>query len=390
MTTSGSKTRLLTYSFCTIVVVFGLFAHGSGQSNDRSYSIVYPVYESRIRVNHAHPKHRALSCVRCHRSSRRSRTARERLIPPDSTCESCHEARIDRDRASAENCGFCHRGYDPAVSKAVPLSNLRTPRVHFSHAQHAQHGVECKVCHRSTDPDDEEQQNRLPDMRFCAECHNTEQGSGCSKCHLTDPGGRLRTRFAEGRLKPPDWLLGMRHDRQWVVRHRWVGADHGEVCAACHKERDCMKCHDGRRRPSTIHPNDWLTLHAQKSRRRTPRCTSCHTTQTFCAECHLRLGIALSAAPNVRSRRRFHPPKSEWIEGTMRHAREAKRALSSCTSCHVERDCVICHGSRGVGRGISPHQKGFDKKCGAYLRKNSRACTVCHRDIDSIIDRCQK
>jgi len=390
MTLSGFKARLLAYSFYSIVVVFVFFSNGSGQSNEGYSSIVYPSYESRIRVNHSHPKHRALSCVQCHQTAQHSRFARDRLVPPESACESCHEAYIERDRTSAETCGFCHRGYDPSVSEVMPLSNLPRPRIQFSHVQHTRQGVDCTVCHRSTEADSKEQGYRLPNMRACAKCHKTEQGSSCAKCHLTDPGGQLRTRFPEGQLRPPGWLLGMRHDREWVVRHRWVGADHGKVCSACHRENDCTRCHDGRRRPSTVHPNDWMTLHAQKSRRRSPRCTSCHTTQAFCSECHFRLGIALSAAPKVRSNKRFHPPKSEWIEGTTRHAREAKRALSSCTSCHVERDCVICHGSRGVGGGISPHQKGFSKNCEAYLRKNIRACTVCHRDVDSLIDRCQK
>lgn len=390
MSTNGFKTRLFACSLCMIIAVFGLFTRGSGQYKDEFSSIVYPRYESKIRVNHAHPKHRPLSCDQCHRSASRSRSARDRLVPPESACESCHESRTDRERASADNCGFCHRGYNPDISKAVPLSNIPTPRIHFSHARHANGGVECTVCHRFVKRNREEHRYAVPNMRACTKCHDTEQGAGCSKCHLTDPSGRLRTRFAEGRLKPPNRLLGMKHDREWIVRHRWVGADHGEVCAACHREHDCETCHDGRRRPSMIHPNDWLTIHAQKSRRHQPRCSSCHTSQTFCVECHNRLGIALSASPNVRSDRRFHLPKSEWIEGPVRHAREARRALLSCTSCHTERDCVICHGSRGVGQGISPHQKGFSKICRRYLRNNNRACTICHRDIDSLTDRCQK
>ncbi|MBN1654874.1 MAG: hypothetical protein JXA30_13980 [Deltaproteobacteria bacterium] len=372
-----------------LLVAFGFLGRGRGEPGDDLSSIIYPKRDHRLRVNHLHPEHRSLRCERCHISARRSSSAADRLIPPESACEPCHAERIDRDQNSAYNCGFCHHGYDPAVSSALPISNLPRPRIHFSHAKHANRHTECTRCHHPIEKEKEVGRYALPDMRSCLTCHEPLQGTGCAMCHLADPAGRLRLRFPQGQLKPPGWLLGMRHDRDWTVRHRWVGADNGDFCSACHRENDCLRCHDGRRRPSGIHPNDWLTLHSQRSRRRTPRCTSCHTTQTFCAECHARLGITPSASPNVRSERRLHPPKSEWIQGATRHAREAKRSLASCTGCHVERDCVICHGSRGLKRGVSPHQKGFDKVCGTLLEKNSRACKVCHQDPSSLVDRCR-
>jgi len=199
----------------------------------------------------------------------------------------------------------------------------------------------------------------------------------------------MRTHFAEGDLLPPRWLFGMQHDRDWLVRHRWVGADHGDLCSACHEERDCSNCHDGRVRPPRVHPNDFLTTHPQLARRDSPRCTSCHAAQSFCLECHARIGVSPISAPDVRSASRFHPPPSVWIEGPVRHAIEARRSLMSCTSCHAERDCVVCHGALGVGGGVSPHPPGFAATCASALRTNARACAICHGDLGALAMRCR-
>jgi hypothetical protein len=384
------KIRHFLWLMCSFAFAFNVVSDASGQSGGETSSLIYPIQKNTLRVNHLHPAHQSLACERCHLSSRKSRSEKDRLLPPESACQPCHADRLDREKTSAKQCGFCHRGYDPAISSAISIADLPTPRIHFSHARHVNNKIGCIDCHGAGLRDDNALRDRLPDMRRCSSCHKPEEEGNCPKCHLTDPAGIMRTRYGDGNLTPPSWLLGMQHDREWVVRHRWIGADRGNVCSACHKENDCTACHDGRRRPSTIHPNDWLTLHAQRSRRNTPRCTSCHTTQTFCTECHYRLGVALNASPNIRSDRRFHPPKNEWIQGPMLHAREAKRSLSSCTSCHAQSDCVLCHGSRGVGQGISPHPKGFDKICGKLLEKNNRACRVCHQDIRALSDRCQK
>jgi hypothetical protein len=181
----------------------------------------------------------------------------------------------------------------------------------------------------------------------------------------------------------------MHHDSDWLVRHRWVAADHGTECAACHQERECVACHDGRVRPPRVHPGDFLTTHPVMARRDEPRCTSCHATQHFCNECHARLGLASIAAPAVAATGRYHPPADVWIRGPVRHAVEARRSMTTCTSCHVERDCVQCHGALGIGAGLSPHPPGFASRCRSALDHNARACGMCHGDVEALRARCR-
>ena len=76
----------------------------------------------------------------------------------------------------------------------------------------------------------------------------------------------------------------------------------------------------------------------------TQKCTSCHREQSFCLDCHMRVGVAESSPPNAKDSGRFHPPKSIWSDPPRKpghHAFEAERNLNACVSCHTERDCVV-------------------------------------------------
>ena len=100
-------------------------------------------------------------------------------------------------------------------------------------------------------------------------------------------------------------------------------------CGNCHSERECVDCHDGRVRPRSIHPNDFLSLHAVEAQKNGASCTSCHRQQSFCLSCHQRSGVAQSGPfENFLGRGRFHPPKSVWTDGprsSRHHAWEAQR-----------------------------------------------------------------
>ncbi len=370
-------------------------ATGGAQQRTRSSGlpsmIVYPEQRIALRMDHSIPAHRALPCVRCHAGADRSEHAANLLIPAEASCLPCHADRITREAPQADRCGFCHVGYGQGAPGLVPASLFPAPRLHFSHAAHVRRGMRCLDCHRGIDQTTLGTRAQLPTMRQCFQCHAGAAASApteCTTCHLALPDGRMRSTFPEGSMNPPRWLHGMHHDRDWIVRHRWVGADNGPLCATCHTERDCTSCHDGRVRPPRVHPNDWLTLHPVMARRNTPRCTGCHTLQTFCSECHARLGLSPISAPLVHTRGRFHPPANVWVRGPVLHAREARRSMSDCASCHTERDCVQCHGALGVGAGISPHPPGFRAQCGRLLRQNDRACRTCHGDVSGLAALC--
>ena len=356
-------------------------------------ALIYPPQRIALRMNHALPAHRELRCVRCHVNAGRSDATRDSLIPPEASCAPCHDDSLDRTEPSAARCGLCHVGFREGEAPAA--SDFPAARLHFSHRTHVREGVRCLTCHQGVERAEVADRNHLPRMRQCFECHapagfgveGTASGA-CATCHLTLPDGRLRARFAEGDLNPPTWLFDMRHDHEWVVRHRWVAADQGDTCASCHEESDCADCHDGRVRPRRIHPGDYLTTHVAQARRDQPRCASCHQVSRFCGECHSRLGLSPLSAPDVRTATRYHPPEAIWVRGPAMHGLEARRAMNTCVSCHSEQDCVTCHGGLGIGAGVSPHPPGFSASCGGALRSNARACVTCHGDIDALRRRC--
>ncbi|MBX3271580.1 MAG: cytochrome c3 family protein [Sandaracinaceae bacterium] len=355
--------------------------------------LVYPPQRIALRMDHSLPAHRELRCVRCHRGAGLSERAADSLIPREQSCAPCHDADLDREAPTAARCGLCHVGYRDGEAPAV--SDFPTARLRFSHRAHVARGMRCLSCHEGVEQARVADRRHLPRMRSCFECHGppgfaaeASAPSACPTCHLTEPDGRLRARFPEGDMNPPGWLLDMRHDHEWLVRHRWVGADQGAACASCHEESECAECHDGQVRLRRIHPGDYLTTHVAQARRDQPRCTSCHQVSTFCTECHARLGLSPLSAPSVRATERYHPPPAVWVRGPIRHALEARRAMSTCASCHAERDCVVCHGALGIGAGLSPHPPSFLASCGAALATNARACVTCHGDLDALRRRC--
>jgi len=187
--------------------------------------VVFPPRATRMRAAHGHPAHRRLRCQRCHRGTTGSHDSGDVLLPEESSCLPCHAEEITRDDPAPERCGVCHVGYDDGV---VPASELPESRVRFSHRTHAREGIRCLRCHEGVNDPDGERFRHLPGMRSCFECHGgtapTASGE-CSTCHVTRPDGRLRTRWPEGWMNPPRWLRGMHHDADFLVRHRWVGAD---------------------------------------------------------------------------------------------------------------------------------------------------------------------
>ncbi len=363
-------------------VATGVRADANANSS-RVSALVYPPRGGALRISHTTPAHAQLPCVSCHANASHSTQAADDLSPPETACQSCHAQRMDRSHPQGQTCGYCHADFDATRPLALGARGAPRARIAFSHARHT--AATCELCHVA----DAAGQRALPSMSECMACHTGKQTLGCTGCHATAPGGLVQTRFPEGKLVPRSAFLGMAHGGDFLVRHRWLAADEGNACSSCHTEKDCSDCHMGDRRPARIHPNDYLALHAQDSRRNQTRCTSCHTTQSFCLPCHARLGVSDVAAPDLLSPRRFHPPTSVWARGPVQHAREAQRSLGSCTSCHVERDCVQCHGGKGIGAGLSPHPPGFNAECGRRLAQNARPCVVCHGSLEQLRSRCR-
>jgi hypothetical protein len=363
-----------------------------------SYAI-FPTQRLPLRFEHGrHLRLAGVTCERCHDNAATSAEAADRLVPSERTCSPCHA--IDRRdplrvATPAARCDACHVGFDPARPALVARVEIPPPNLRFSHRAHVALGSRCQDCHGDLRRVGLATRLDLPAMRQCFACHREggAASAACATCHLTEPDGVLRTRFDEGWLNPPAWMTGLHHDADFWVNHRTVAAENGARCATCHRERDCIECHDGRLRDRRTHPNDYVTLHPAEARQAPDRCTGCHRAATFCEACHQRSGVALSSPAQARATGRFHPPPEQWsgsVVTARHHALEARRALGACVSCHTERDCTSCHAATGMGgAGISPHPPGWLARCGELLRASARACAQCHDDPGALALRCR-
>jgi len=380
--------------------------------------IVFPEQKLTIRFNHKkHVKELKLSCTTCHTRAKTSNHSADSMLPEATRCDGCHFTdHRNLSAVTAESgellgqCAFCHLGYDERHGNRVARMALPAPNLKFNHALHFERNIGCAQCHGAVQELELATRDQLPRMRGCYNCHQMPEPArgaaqgACPTCHLTDPGGSLKTTFAAGMLLPPPWLHDSGHGPDWIERHKKIAGDESRFCANCHSESYCTNCHDGRVRPRRVHPNDWLSMHPTAARQNNPSCTSCHQQQSFCLGCHQRAGVTLSGpTSNLDGRGRFHPPKSLWTEGLRgpgHHAWEAQRNLNACVSCHQERDCTTCHataavGGRGSGltlgggQGVNPHPRGFRDRCGLALRQNARPCLVCHHPSDPQLEQCR-
>lgn len=398
----------------------GAFEPDTGPSD-----VIFPPQTISLRFNHkVHVKGQGMKCEACHTAAPTSDAAQDDLIPKGTTCDGCHgtkHAELGAVTADEGNqmakCSFCHQGWKPGDGNKVTPFRVPRPNLVFSHRRHAVRNIGCGQCHGDVGSLELATRDQMPRMRGCFRCHQgTDAARGdakaaCETCHLT-PGpdlrggtaapsrvgtafvdaGRIRALYPEGTLLPPRWLHDAEHGPDFLERHKQAAANDSEFCKNCHQEDFCAACHDGRVRPRSVHPNDYLNMHPIEARLATQRCASCHREQSFCTTCHSRIGVSQSGPTVFKEPGRFHPPKAIWSDGPRsigHHAVEAQRNLSACVSCHIERDCVQCHGGAGIGAGINVHPASFQSSCAMQLRRNPRPCFVCHEPGDKVFDACR-
>jgi hypothetical protein len=371
-------------------------------------TVIYPPQQLTVRFDHKKhlSKDVGATCKTCHSAAYKSASAQDKLTPGGTLCDACHgtdHTNLDKVIAGSDatgQCGFCHQGYSPANGNTVAHQEMPRANLLFDHKKHVDHNIGCAQCHGAVQELELATRDQLPRMRGCFGCHQMpdsasrgEAKSACETCHVRGPGAtRIRTMFPSGVLEPPRWLHNAEHTPDFILRHKWVAGNDSQFCSNCHTEKYCADCHDGRIRPRSVHPNDYISMHAIEARMATQRCTSCHHEQSFCLGCHERVGISMSGPPGVRESGRFHPPKQIWSDPPRQlghHAFEAERNLNACVSCHIERDCVVCHGAQGVGGGFDPHKTGFVGGCGAQFKRNPRPCFVCHEPSDGRLSLCR-
>lgn len=300
-------------------------------------------------------------CATCHAAAKTSKFMSDNLAANHDACITCHEEQVSDPEMI--QCGYCHK--NTSDFQAAP--QVKRDLI-FSHEAHvAMEGVECATCHAGVENVANVTAANFPSMATCNTCHNDRKATNtCEACH---------TNFVT--LIPPD------HERSDFSRnHRdltRLGALNAD-CQMCHKETFCQQCHldpglksysYGRGRdlatePShktstkdspkqtllqNVHDLNYRFSHGIDAKAREADCQSCHSVQTFCADCH-------SAGGNI-SQLRFKPA-SHSIPGFTTlgrgsggglHAEEARRDMETCITCHdvTGRDpsCLTCHMDNG-------------------------------------------
>ncbi|MGH7272695.1 MAG: cytochrome c3 family protein [Polyangiaceae bacterium] len=381
---------------------------GSFDPDPGPSDVIFPPQRITIRFNHTKHlgKDVGATCKTCHSAAYRSRSASDTLVPKGEVCDACHSTdHSDLNSVKAGDdatgqCAFCHVGYKSGDGNTVPALAMPRANLLFDHKAHVDRNIGCAQCHGAVDQLELATRDQLPRMRGCFHCHqgsdSASEGqakSACVTCHLPGNHGTvIKTMFASGTLLPPRWLHNAEHTPDFIERHKSVAADDSQFCANCHKEDFCTDCHDGRVRPRSVHPADYLNMHAIEARMETQKCGSCHREQSFCIDCHMRVGVAESSPASAKEGARFHPPKSIWSDPPRKagdHGFEAERNLNQCVSCHTERDCITCHGALGVGAGFDPHRSGFVGGCATQFRRNPRPCLACHEPSDAVLAQCR-
>ena len=396
---------------------------GSFEPDTGPSDVIYPPQKITIRFNHKfHLKEAGATCKTCHAGAYTSASVNDRLTPAGTACDACHLTdhedlrKVEAGDGEAGQCAFCHLGHKASDGNLVARMILPRANMVFNHQKHLTRNIQCGQCHGRVDEIELATRDQLPRMRGCFKCHQMADAaargdakSECTVCHVSasapDPGirpstsyvraenapGRMKTVFASGVLEPPRWMHNAAHTPDFIERHKFVAGNESQFCSNCHKEDFCVGCHDGRVRPKSIHPSDYLSMHPIEARQATQRCTSCHQEQSFCLGCHQRVGVTMSGPTGARESGRFHPPKAIWSDAPRKpghHSFDAQRNLNACVSCHIERDCVVCHGGSGIGGGFNPHKSGFMGGCATQMRRNPRPCFVCHMPDDAVLSQC--
>lgn len=399
---------------------------GCAECHDGRDSLAVVEWEPRTgpratNLNFAHDSHArevaaegddAVRCGACHAPEAASWMTVERAVV--ASCLDCHGLIGDHLALAGEACGTCHADMaDSPTLREEQIAGFAAPPSHEAPAFAFEH-VEaidqtCAVCHARdfcaqchVDAPEQPEIGRLaPDVRSlalvaslpvpashqradffavhggqasrggetCSSCHTAES---CTTCHIGSPelaaslptaGPGRGTGAIVRRDRPPS------HDVDFLTAHGSMAAARPETCAGCHVRSDCTECHrPGAAASAGFHPADFLTRHPAAAYARETSCSDCHATGEFCTSCHASVGLASGSLLTSS----FHDGKAAF---SVSHGAAARQGLETCASCHVERDCLVCHSSTG-GRGIDPHGPDFDA---ARLRRaNPQMCSACH------------
>jgi hypothetical protein len=201
------------------------------------------------------------------------------------------------------------------------------------------------------------------------------------------------------------------HQAAWNAEHGRIAVKPDAPCADCHDRSYCTDCHFGGGIDAGLHvsqdrgPNykpkshrsSFLEVHPIASFDHPASCQRCHS--AFCPS-----AMGSSRRTHVQSHRKgwsdrpavgggpkhstfppdscgtCHPnsvlPSHVWSGS---HAREARRNLPTCQSCHSDGEtCLKCHSAKS-GLRVNPHPDNWGSIQGKLNRAaGQRTCVKCH------------
>jgi mono/diheme cytochrome c family protein len=278
-----------------------------------------------------------------------------RLVVEDAArCTTCH---------TQERCLECHvdGGREEIVAFPAAPSGMALPvgAVHYN------------VPAGHTDREWLETHGLATATETCVTCHTSND---CVSCHVQPVSGPILALPARAEVVAPGAMVVARapesHGRMFFAEaHGTLAAAAEASCATCHEESYCVSCHDAPMQGG-YHPPDFVSRHTASAFGRDTDCATCHSTQAFCRECHLEVGLTPPGGGRLGPG--YHDDGPLWL---IRHGQGARQNLESCASCHRQVDCTQCHGVLGAFR-VSPHSAGFDAER-AWAR-SPRTCLGCH------------
>lgn len=243
----------------------------------------------------------------------------------DNDCASCHVADAQQIRPAAEVCLGCH---DEDMMKEVTFTGTAT------------HGATWALSHRPA------AKANTPD---CSACHTQEYCLECHKAGFADEQGHFGNSLTNV------------HRSEFQVTHPLAARTDPQLCTSCHEVRFCSDCHNafnaGRARTPSHRRTFDLGLNGDID------AIHASVNATQCDACHVQGQVV--------------PDFAHWSAD---HARDARRNLVTCQSCHPEGDvCINCHSARGGAGQFNPHGKDWNDRAGRLNdASNGRTCRKCH------------
>ncbi len=349
-----------------------------------------------IKFSHQFHLGEDLACTDCHTEATESINLDGSLLPKMAVCADCHDVE-DKDE-----CSTCH--YD---NVQVPFPTKKT-ELYFSHKSHMENEeAECTTCHSGLDKVDFsiESENLFPEMKNCNVCHS-EIGEAkatnfaCESCHISTTD-----------LLPED-----HKSVNFNEMHKSSSMEADANCQMCHDNNFCETCHVGttmitetnsadnfyapysphryidntkQQQITRVHDLNYQYNHGIDAKGKASNCTTCHQTETFCAECHNVTENGDFAMEGFVPSSHTQPNFTTLGVGSGGglHAEIAKRDIENCAACHdtqgADPNCIMCHMDNDGIKGTNPktHMTDFMKnEHGDWHGDFGAVCYNCHTD----------